>query len=213
MGVAAQGTEARFRAADLGDADAAVELIYAPMGKFADYLFGDDDPNRAREVLRELYLRGKNRFSHQYCDVAIVNGEVAGLLLSYPGSILPSLALPMGKELREIIGVKGVMRLTRRSISLMREKEAEPDEYYVFTVSVAPKYQKNGVGGKIMELAEAKARATGLKKVALGVTLDNENARWFYEHLGYEVIEVVYTPKLEKAIGYEGYYRIAKELP
>jgi ribosomal protein S18 acetylase RimI-like enzyme len=182
------------------------------MGKLADYLFGGDDPIQARKVLRELYIRDKNRFSHEFCDVATVDGQVAGLLLAYPNSILPSLALPMGKELREIIGVKGVMRLTRRSWPLMREKEAEPGDYYVFTVSVAPEFQKHGIGGQIMERAEKKARAADLKRIALGVTLDNENARWFYEHLGYEVIEVVYTPKLEKAIGYEGYYRMVKEL-
>ena len=123
MGAVVEGTKAPFRPARLADADAAVELIYAPMGKFADYLFGADNPRRAREVLRGLYVREKNRFSHEFCDVAMVDGEVAGLLLSYPFSFLHSLALPMGKELKEIIGVKGIMRLTRRSLPLMREKE------------------------------------------------------------------------------------------
>jgi ribosomal protein S18 acetylase RimI-like enzyme len=212
MAAVVEGKEARCRPAKINDADAAVELIYAPMGRFADYLFGEDDPERARKVLRELFIRKQNRFSHEFCEVAEVGRKVAGVLLSYPNSILPKLALPMGKELREIVGVKGVMKLTRRSWPLMREKEAEPGDYYVFTVSVAPEFQKHGIGGKIMELAEKKARAANLKRVALGVTLDNENARWFYEHLGYEVIEVVYTPKLEKAIGYEGYYRMVKEL-
>jgi ribosomal protein S18 acetylase RimI-like enzyme len=212
MGAVAEGAVARFRAAEVVDADAAVELIYAPMGRFADYLFGGDDPIQAREVLRALYVREKNRFSHQFCDLAMVGGAIAGLLLSYPSSILPRLALPMGKELKEIIGVKGVMRLTRRSMALMRKKEAEADDYYVFTVSVFPKFQNHGVGGRIMELAEAKSREAGLKRVALGVTLDNEKARKFYEHLGYKIIEVVRTPKLEKAIGYAGYYRMVKEL-
>jgi ribosomal protein S18 acetylase RimI-like enzyme len=194
------------------DADAAVELIYAPMGKFADYLFGADDSALARGVLRELFVREKNRFSHKFCEVVIAKNRAAGLLLSYPNSILSSLALPMGKELGEIIGVKGVMRLTRRSLPLMREMEAEPGDYYVFTVSVDPQFQKHGIGGRIMEFAEQKARAAELKRVALGVTLDNEDARRFYEHLGYEVIEVIHTPKLEKAIGYKGYYRMAREL-
>ena len=213
MGAVAKGIEAQFRPAKIEDADTAVELIYAPMGKFADYLFGEDNAARAHEVLRELYIRKKNRFSHEFCEVAIVENQIAGILLSYPASILPRLALPMGKELREIIGVKGIMRLTRRSWPLMREKEAEPGDYYVFTVSVAPDFQKHGLGAQIMELAEKKARASNLKRISLGVTLDNENARWFYEHLGYEAIEVIYTPKLEKAINYEGYYRMVKELP
>ena len=52
-------TRPELRAAVPEDASAAVELIYLPMGKLADHLFGEDAPAKAREVLHELFEQSK----------------------------------------------------------------------------------------------------------------------------------------------------------
>ena len=183
------------------------------MGRLADYLFGSDDPERARDTLAKLFVQAQNRFSFEFTDVLEMRNEVVGVLLAYPGSILSDLGLPMAKQLREIIGFGGMFRLLRRSLVLMQLKETEPDEFYIYTLAVRPDQQNGGLGKRLMAHAEEKARSVGLSKCSLGVTLDNEGALRFYDRLGYQIVETVHLPQLEQRIGYPGYYRLVKQLP
>jgi hypothetical protein len=76
--------EITVRQANPSDAAAAARLIYLTMGPLADYLLGLGDPARALAVLGGLFGRPRNRFSYQFTDLALVSGDVAGLLTSYP---------------------------------------------------------------------------------------------------------------------------------
>lgn len=201
-----------MRAAQPQDAKQAADLIYLPMGRLADYLFGNDDDGHAREVLAGLFERPQNRFSHQFSDVLEANGEVVGLLLAYPARMLNELAMPTGKVLREIIGVAGMLRLLRRSLPFIRLKEAEPDEFYVYTLAVRPDLQSHGLGKDLLIHGEHKAKTAGLAKCSLGVTMNNQRALKFYQRLGYEVVDTVLVPKVADRIGYPGYYRMVKHL-
>src|SRR5688500_6763490 len=96
------------RAARPDDAVAAVDLIYLPMGRLADYLFGDDEAEQAKDALRRLFVREENRFSYRYADILEKDGEVAGLLLSYPARELSNLTIPTGREMREVLGAAGM---------------------------------------------------------------------------------------------------------
>ena len=205
--------EVEIRSASLSDAAIAAELIYLPMGSLGDYLFGGNDSALARQVLRKLFVQPENRFSYRLCDVLTVNDEVTALLLSYPAENIGRLAIPTGKDLRQIIGWMGILRVLRSSIPLLGEKEAEPDEYYIYTLAVRPELQNQGLGKRLLDYAETKARAAGLRKCSLGVTLTNERARRFYERHGYQVVQTVETPRLEKPAGYRGYCRMVKHLP
>ena len=180
------------------------------MDRLADYLFGGDDSQCALEVLEKLFAQRSNRFSHEFSDVSEVNHEVVGLAISYPSEILKGLAVPMGNQLREITGVNGMFRVLKRSIPLMRAKETDPDEYYVCTLAVRTNFQSHGLGARLLAHAESKATMAGLRKCSLQVTLNNERARQFYERHGYRVVDTIPIPKLERAIGYPGYWRMVK---
>lgn len=80
------------------DAEAGAELIYATMGTMADYLLGNDEADEAKRILALLFQRRENRYSHQYIDLAIIDGEIAGLLLSYPGAVLKIPGISHGAE-------------------------------------------------------------------------------------------------------------------
>lgn len=202
-----------LRPAAATDAAVAAELIYQPMGRMADYLFGGDERDCALEVFAKLFAQSENRFSHQFTDVLELGGEVAGLLLSYPAEILGSLSTPMAKQLREIVGWSGMARLVHRSAPLMILKEYEPDEFYIFTVSVHPNFQQRGFGKQLLKHAEDKAKAAGLRRCSLGVTVDNIGAIRLYERFNYRIVDTVHVPHLESAIGYPGYHRMVKTLP
>ena len=208
----ARENEISIRSALPCDASNAAALIHLPMGGLADYLFGADDPQCAIKVLEKLFAETSNRFSHEFSDVLEVNGEVSALIISYPSEILKELAVPMGNQLRAITGVTGMFRVLKRSIPLMREKEAEPDEYYICTLAVRTEFQSRGLGSRLLAHAETKARAAGLQKSSLQVTLDNARARAFYERHDYNVADTIPIPKLQAAIGYPGYWRMVKHL-
>jgi ribosomal protein S18 acetylase RimI-like enzyme len=202
-----------LRPATAGQARAAAHLIYAPMGRMADYLFGGDDSACALDVLTKLFAQRENRFSHEFSDVLEVDSQVAGLLLAYPAGLVEGLSIPMARQLREILGVGGMWRLIRRSVPLMRLKEYEADEFYIFTISVLPGWQSHGLGTRLLVRAEERCRAAGLWKCALGVTTDNERAIQFYKRCGYRIVETVHVPRLARAIEYPGYHRMVKEVP
>ena len=199
-----------LRPATPSDADAAAELIYRPMGRMADYLFGGDDRDCACEVFAKLFAQSQNRFSHEFSTVLELDGEVVGTLLSYPAEIVSGLAAPMAKQLREIIGWGGMLRLLRRSAPLMSVKEYEMDEFYIFTVSVQPGFQGRGFGRQLLMHAEDKSRAAGLRKCSLGVTVDNVGAVRLYERFNYRIVDTVRVPHLESAIEYPGFHRMVK---
>jgi len=204
---------AELHPATPADATAAAELIYRPMGRMADYLFGGDDEDCARDVFAKLFRQPQNRFSYEFTSVLELNDEVVGMLLGYPAEIVSELATSMAKQLREIIGWGGMLRLLRRSASLMAVKEYEPDEFYIFTVSVQPRFQGRGFGKELLLHAEDKARAAGLRKCSLGVTVDNLGAIRLYERFNYRIVGTVRVPHLESAIDYPGFHRMVKTVP
>lgn len=204
--------DAVVRAATPADAKVAAELIYLPMGRLADHLFGDDHREQALRVIGFLFSFDDTRFSHRFCDIFEVKGKVAALLLSYPAQIPSDLAGSTGRRFKEILGVRGMARMLRRSIPFIRHREAEQDEYYVFTVAALPRFQGNGLGKVVMALAEQKAREAGLTKISLGVTLNNHRAIRFYSRLGFNVVETVRTPGLMRRIRHPGYCKMLKEL-
>src|SRR5687768_606652 len=201
------------RAARPDDAMAAVDLIYLPMGRLANYLFGDDNADQARDALRRLFVREENRFSYRHADVLEKDGEVAGLLLSYPASALSDLAIPTGKEMREVLGAAGMARMIRRSLPFMTHKECLADEYYVFTVSVRPEIQSHGFGKQLLAMAQRKAIEARLAKCSLGVTLNNHRAVKFYSQIGFQIVQTVRMPGLRKTIGYPGFYKMVAKFP
>lgn len=195
------------------DAETAVSLIYLPMGRLADHLFGGDDPEEAREVLRQLFVRERNRFSYQHCDILEWDGQKAGLLLSYPARHLRRMSFPMARHLLSILGLAGMARFIERSRPFIGLSEAELDEHYVFTLAIVPEFQSKGLGKRLLLHGEKKARLNGLLKVSLGVTIGNTNAVRFYERCGYERVETVQIPELDQAIGYPGYQKMIHHLP
>lgn len=58
---------------------------------------------------------------------------------------------------------------------------AEIDEYYV-----RPAHRGGGIGGRLLDVAEAEFRRTGCTNVSLQLARDNDAARRFYLRRGYD---------------------------
>ena len=205
-------TAIKMRSATVDDAEASAQLIYMTMGTMADYLMGHDEAEKAKQIISRLFQKRNNRYSNQYTELAIIDGEIAGLLLSYSGKVMNSLRLPMATNILDVYEFPDALRFFHRSLPLMTMKEAEADEYFINNVAVFSKFQGHGIGKLLMNLAEQKMKEFELNKCALTVDIENVRAVKLYKHLGYRIIDTVKVKRLKQRIGFSGLHRMVKAL-
>ncbi len=209
----APGEEApRIVPADPDMAPAASTLIYLTMGTMADYLFGANEPERARHLLGRLFRLESNRFSYRFTECAALSDKVSGLLISYSSQVMRRLEMQMALELVQQTGLAGFARFLGRVLPLAGIKEAETDDYFISNVGVFPEYQGKGIGSQLLARAEERAREQGFGKLALTVDVENDRARALYTRSGFEVIHTVQVEALRRRFGYAGFHRMVKTL-
>lgn len=191
-------------------APVASELIYLTMGKMADYLFGADSAQQAREMLQRLFRVKSNRFSYQFTQVATLSGEVTGLAVAYSGRVMKALELPMAWHLLRAGGIVGFARFIRRALPMFSVKETENDQYFISNIAVLPAHQRQGIGQQLLAQAEQTARAQGFNQIALTVDVENEHALSLYLRTGFSVMNTVEIKALARRIGYGGFHRMLK---
>lgn len=199
-----------LRPAAPADAALAVALIRLSMGAEMDWLFGQEPDLTADDVMTALYLRPGNRFSWQVCQIAEVEGQLAGLLLAYPGRNLPVLEVVTAWQLLWICGLAATWRIILRQRAYGNLLEARCDEFYLSNFGVLPEFQGRGLGGWLLQQMDAQARRAGLHKCSLLVARDNPALRLYQRH-GYH-IERTYTfstPEIGHGVGF---YRMVKAL-
>lgn len=205
-------TKPSIRPAVPQDALIASHLIYMSMGRLADFLFGSNNPVKAKNVLRDLFLQQRNRFAYPFTDVLEVNNAPAGLLQSYSGQMMQQLARPMGRQMLALNGLAAFVQFLWKSLPLAVIREVETDEYFINTVAVLPGFQGQGIGTHLLLYAEEKAKEQDLLKCSLSVAIDNDRARALYESLGYQVVKTTRLSRMERQIGYKGIQRMVKVL-
>jgi ribosomal protein S18 acetylase RimI-like enzyme len=193
------------------DVRPAIALIRLSMGEEVDWLFGQEKKHPADSVLTILFQNRSNRLSHDVCWMAEHEGQVAGLLVAYPGHRLRGFELRTGLHLIGIIGIGGTIRVVRQQPVYGDLIEAEADEFYVSNLAVSPALQGRGIGAALLAQADDLAASAGLSKCSLIVTFDNP-ARRLYERCGYKVVHSYNITHPIVAHGSGGYHRMVKQL-
>ncbi len=200
-----------IRAAAPGDAQPASQLIYATGPAYFDTVLGLGDSRRAIGTIARLFVLPGNRFSYRLSDVAEINGEVAGILVSFPGKQLFRLNMATGRQFMPLFPWRDRLRLGMAALLFIGDKEAEASHYLISHLAVTPACWGQGIGTRLLALADVKARALGIKICTLNVDLDNPRARRLYTHVGYQVAETTqYPEKTAKKIG-PGFERLVKD--
>ena len=202
----------RIRPANPDDASLAADLIYLSMGIEVDWLFGQEPGYPTHDVLQCLYRRKNNRASYCLSYIAAWNGQDVGLLVAYPGRLIPRLDRATGLHLAQIFGLGGVVRLARRLPVYGDLIETEADEFYISNLAVLPGFRGHGVGKALMDYAETLARESELLKCSLIVTYGHEPARRLYEKIGYQTVRKYDIIHPEVAEGSGGFHRMVKVL-
>jgi ribosomal protein S18 acetylase RimI-like enzyme len=83
--------------------------------------------------------------------------------------------------------------------------------YHIAELDVDPRYRNLGIGGALLDRAEADALEGGYHQLTLETTTANP-ARRLYERHGFRVLETRTDPDYERYTGIEGRVRMVKEL-
>ncbi len=170
-----------IRLAKPEDAEAAAELIYAGGHEPIHFLTGATDEKDVLAVLRQFFQQKGNRFSYQYALVKEFRQQVVGIIVTYHGSDAESIDLPILERLRRL----------RNNASILSDKEAELDHFYIDTLSVSPHFSSQGIGTALLLASEDKARQLQHTKISLNVHEQNERALRLYQRLGYRTTKVI----------------------
>jgi ribosomal protein S18 acetylase RimI-like enzyme len=193
-------------------APVAARLLYLTLGPLAAYWMGVDAEHFAHTILRRMFEAGKNLFSYQYATFAEVDGEAAGLELSYPARMMKALAARTLLRYLVTAGPTTALRMIWRSFPLQSITEAAPDAYFLGHLGVLPQFEGRGLGRQLLGWAENRARSAGTSRITLTVDADNERAMRLYERAGFSVAGTVELKALSRRFGYRGYHHMSKDL-
>lgn len=166
-----------IRPAQPADANNAVPLIIDAIGDIANRLTGETEEEKVTQRLLELFKRNDNRHSYLHTYIAELDGQVAGILVLYPGKEAPSLDRNLATWLIE----RGVQ-------TPEIDAESLPDELYIDTVCIVPAFRGKGIGTQLFAFTEKLAKQEGFTKLSLNVETQKEPAIRLYKRLGYEIV-------------------------
>ena len=172
-----------IRQAFSDDALEAVPLIFEAIGSIAYVLTGTEVLAEAMSILEQFFQQEGNRVSHQNTlvienpEADIGDRRIIGVAISYDGSVARKLDEPLEEAAKLQSGVSDYKIPT----------EAEPDEFYLDTVSVNRNCQGRGIGRQLIEAVCEQGRQVGSKRIGLLVDVTNPDAKRLYERLRFRV--------------------------
>jgi ribosomal protein S18 acetylase RimI-like enzyme len=194
-------------------ADPADALLYLSAKPYYDAYAGSEA--RARSLLASVYTRPGHAASFEVCEVAELDGELVGVIATFPVSEGDSRA-------RRFVSLTAPRVPPWRWPALLRHLRAAgtvsphppPRTLYVDALAVDPAFRRRGVARALLEQAEAVAAAQDFDGVALDTGLQNEPARALYTASGYREREIRRAPNAATAaaIGGPGFVSYLKRM-
>lgn len=138
---------------------------------------GEEDEDKAEDLLHHFVKRENNQYSYQNCLVAEDGGEIVGAVNIYDGAKLHELREPIKLYIK-----------THYNADFAPEDETQAGEYYIDSVGVNPKCQGTGVGTKMLEFVVDEY--VKKRKEILGLLVDEDNAaaKALYAKVGFKPV-------------------------
>jgi ribosomal protein S18 acetylase RimI-like enzyme len=129
------------------------------------------------DIGERTYRNPEGDYSWRNCTIVEKDGKVAGMLLAFA---MPKAAPrdPAQRPTRDDTNVFAPYMYLE-----------EPDSWYICGVAFYPEYRGQGLGTKLMSVANDRARQYGLKILSLVAFSQNEGSVRLYKRLGYEVVD------------------------
>jgi len=116
-----------------------------------------------------------DNFSYRNAYLALVNKEVAGMLLAY--------RLPESEDAENL---KDFPEFIRPLIEL---EQCVPGSFYINMLATYPEYRGKGIGTQLMGIADKLAAEAGCTIISVEVFEQNRGALRLYQRLGYRIAE------------------------
>jgi len=165
------------------EAEVVADLLYETAGGMYDLFAGGRD--RAARILRAAYERDGNSASREVVTVAALDGRVAGAMAAFPvaeGDARARAFLRLALARTPPWRWARTLRVFRMGGRLT--PPAPGDAIYVDALATAADFRRRGVATALLEAAERRARAAGLRAVALDTAERNLSAQALYEGFG-----------------------------
>ena len=202
-----------IRKAVATDLDRIVEIMYGePMPEAVGLAFGD--PGLARALGSALIRMPKSPMGWERTVFAVNDEKPVGMLQADAREVTSASLMKPGVLFRllRIFGpVKFVRGLPRVRIRARVNSAYPAGAYIVHELHVDPAYRNRGIGGALLDYAEAEARRLGHARMALSTTTSNP-ARRLYERHGFRVVETRTDSSYERMTGIAGRHLMVKEL-
>ena len=193
------------RKANINDARYFSELVLLSAPYFP-ILFG----TKIKVVLEHLFSSSGNLFSYEHVYFGTINKRIASMILGYSWKDKKREDLRTGFLLLKYVGVRILNKLPvllKFNATVGRLNEGE---YYISNIATFHKFRGNGIGKRLMLIAENEARMSSANRIVLDVEKDNIGAISFYKKLGYKVVNEFLIPfQRYKPLHF---YRMAKEI-
>lgn len=125
-------------------------------------------------ILTEIASTEGTQYSYTNAFIAMVNAEVAGVVLGYDGACLEPLRAGTFDIIHRRIG---------RTPTIPNETEA--GEFYLDSIAVLPQYRGQGVGRALLNAIAEDAFVQGHERVGLIVDFGNPQAEKLYTAVGF----------------------------
>jgi ribosomal protein S18 acetylase RimI-like enzyme len=112
-------------------------------------------------------------------------GTVAAAMVGYVMSGARAQGLRSAVQLARWYGPAVVGRLPRLVRAGASQSRLAPDDFYLAHSAVQPPLRGRGIGARLLDAAEDRARVLGARRVVLDVEEHNDGARAFYDRRGY----------------------------
>ena len=191
------------RPAEPRDDRAVAALMYETAAGRYDLYTGDRD--RALKVLSRTIPRPGNDTSRDGVTVVEIDGQVAGAVASFPA--VEEVARRRRFLWRALLR-RPLWRWPRILHNARLGEQISPDPghdaLYIDALASDERFRRRGVGTALLDASAERARALGLRKLALDTGAANAPARALYERYGFRLTgEMPPTGKIPAIVFYE----------
>ena len=127
------------------------------------------------EVGAQYAASETDNFSFRNVQVAIIDRQIAGMLLAY--------RLPAAGDADDPADYPDFIR------PLIELEQCVPESFYINMLATYPDYRKRAVGSTLMEHANKLAARAGCEQLSVEVFAQNDGALRLYQRLGYLIAE------------------------
>ena len=159
-------------------------LIIEAIEDLSNIFTGYEDEKSVKDEMKNRFTEYNNRFSHEFCTVIEMDGQVAAYVISYPVLNMKNLNETIIKKLKKRFGTDDAS-FEVFSEKIRNSREAFDDEYYIDNLAVAETHRGKGLSKLLIDEAEKECITKGYKKISILADLHNEKAFNIYKKLGY----------------------------